>query len=135
MIRLEERFETFSTALTRLKEAIDMYKDDKNAVLLDGTIQRFEFTVELAWKTIKEYLEYEKLGEFNSPRSAVKEAYKINLIEDGEKWLEMLDDRNLTSRTYDENTAKEIYRNIITSYYDVLLKFKEKMIRVIENEK
>lgn len=135
MIRLEERFETFSTALTRLKEAIDMYKDDKNAVLLDGTIQRFEFTVELAWKTIKEYLEYEKLGEFNSPRSAVKEAYKINLIEDGEKWLEMLDDRNLTNRTYDENTAKEIYRNIITSYYDVLLKFKEKMIRVIENEK
>lgn len=135
MIRLEERFETFSTALTRLKEAIDMYKDDKNAVLLDGTIQRFEFTVELAWKTIKEYLEYEKLGEFNSPRSAVKEAYKINLIEDGEKWLEMLDDRNLTSHTYDENTAKEIYRNIITSYYDVLLKFKEKMIRVIENEK
>ena len=135
MIRLEERFETFSTALTRLKEAIDMYKDDKNAVLLDGTIQRFEFTVELAWTTIKEYLEYEKLGEFNSPRSAVKEAYKINLIEDGEKWLEMLDDRNLTNRTYDENTAKEIYRNIITSYYDVLLKFKEKMIRVIENEK
>ena len=135
MIRLEERFETFSTALTRLKEAIDMYKDDKNVVLLDGTIQRFEFTVELAWKTIKEYLEYEKLGEFNSLRSAVKEAYKINLIEDGEKWLEMLDDRNLTRHTYDENTAKEIYRNIITSYYDVLLKFKEKMIRVIENEK
>ena len=112
-----------------------MYKDDKNAVLLDGTIQRFEFTVELAWKTIKEYLEYEKFGEFNSPRSAIKEAYKINLIEDGEKWLDMLDDRNLTSHTYDENTAKEIYRNIISNYYEVLFKFKEKMIRVIENEK
>ena len=135
MSRLEERFEAFSTALTRLKEAIDMYKDDKNAVLLDGTIQRFEFTVELAWKTIKEYLEYEKFGEFNSPRSAIKEAYKINLIEDGEKWLDMLDDRNLTSHTYDENTAKEIYRNIISNYYEVLFKFKEKMIRVIENEK
>lgn len=135
MSRLEERFEAFSTALTRLKEAINMYKEDKNAVLLDGTIQRFEFTVELAWKTIKEYLEYEKLGEFNSPRSAIKEAYKINLIEDGEKWLNMLDDRNLTSHTYDENIAKEIYRNIITDYYNVLLNFKEKMVSVIENEK
>lgn len=135
MIRLKERFEAFSTALERLKEAIDMYKEDKNAVLLDGTIQRFEFTVELAWKTIKVYLEYEKLGEFNSPRSVIKEAYKINLIEDGEKWLDMLDDRNLTSHTYDENTAKEIYRNIITDYYNVLFKFKEKMISVIKNEK
>lgn len=135
MIRLKERFEAFSTALERLKEAIDMYKQDTNAVLLDGTIQRFEFTVELAWKTIKAYLEYEKLGEFNSPRSAIKEAYKINLIEDGEKWLDMLDDRNLTSHTYDENTAKEIYRNIITDYYNVLFKFKEKMISVIKNEK
>ncbi len=135
MIRLKERFEAFSTALERLKEAIDMYKEDKNAVLLDGTIQRFEFTVELAWKTIKVYLEYEKLGEFNSPRSVIKEAYKINLIEDGEKWLDMLDDRNLTSHTYDENTTKEIYRNIITDYYNVLFKFKEKMISVIKNEK
>ncbi len=135
MSRLNERFEAFSMALNRLKEAIDMYKKENNAILLDGTIQRFEFTVELAWKTIKEYLEYEKLGEFNSPRSVVKEAYRLNLIENGEKWLDMLDDRNLTSHTYDENTAKEIYRNIITDYYNLLLKLKEKMISVINNEK
>ena len=118
MGKLEDKFNSFQTASRRLKEAIDMYETDEHPVLLDGTIQRFEFTVELAWKLIKQYLENEKFGEFNSPKSVIKEAYKIGLIQNGEKWLEMLDDRNLTSHTYDENVAKEIYRNIQTQYYN-----------------
>lgn len=134
MSRLEEKFDSYSNALQRLKEAIDMYKEHENAVLLDGTIQRFEFTVELGWKLLKEYLEYEKLGEFNSPRSTIKEAYKIGVIEDGEIWLDMLDDRNLTSHTYDETVAKEIYRNILTRHYNILVKLEEKMKSELENE-
>lgn len=134
MSKLEEKFDSYSTALRRLKEAIDMYKQDENAVLLDGTIQRFEFTVELGWKLLKEYLEYEKFGDFNSPRSTIKEAYKVGLIQDGESWLDMLDDRNLTSHTYDETVAKEIYRNILTNHYDILKKLEEKMKSVIEDE-
>ncbi len=134
MSKLEEKFDSYSTALKRLKEAIDMYKHEENTVLLDGTIQRFEFTVELGWKLLKEYLEYEKFGEFNSPRSTIKEAYKVGLIQDGEKWLDMLDDRNLTSHTYDETVAKEIYRNILINHYDILKKLEEKMKSVIEDE-
>lgn len=135
MTKLENKYEAFNTALTRLKEAIDLYHEQENPVLLDGTIQRFEFCVELGWKLLKEYLEYEKIGEFNSPRSTIKECFSIGFIEDAEQWLDMLDDRNLTSHTYDEGIAKEIYRNIITKYYDVLVKTRNKVKSVIKNEK
>ena len=94
MNKLSDKFDSFKTVLERLKEAINMYNKDNHPVLLDGTIQRFEFTIELAWKLIKEYLEEEKFGEFDSPKKVVKEAYRIGLIEDGEVWLDMLDDRN-----------------------------------------
>lgn len=127
MTKLENKYTAFATALDRLKEAIDLYKEQENPVLLDGTIQRFEFCVELGWKLLKEYLEFEKLGEFNSPRSTIKECFSIGFIEDAEQWLDMLDDRNLTSHTYDEEIAKEIYRNIIAKYYDVLVKTRNKV--------
>lgn len=135
MGKLEDKFDSFKTALNRLKEAIDMYEKDNHPVLLDGTIQRFEFTVELAWKLIKVYLEEEKFGEFNSPKAVIKEAYKVGIIEDGEKWLEMLDDRNLTSHTYDEAVAKEIYNSIIMQYYEQFIKLEDKLKDDIENGK
>lgn len=135
MTKLENKFTAFDTALNRLKEAIDLYKKQENTVLLDGTIQRFEFCVELGWKTLKEYLEYEKIGEFNSPRATIKECFSIGLIQNAEEWLDMLDDRNLTSHTYDEVIAKEIYRNIITKYYDILINTRNNIKREIENEK
>lgn len=134
MTKLENKYTAFNTALTRLKEAIDLYEQQDNPVLLDGTIQRFEFCVELGWKMLKEYLEYEKIGEFNSPRSVIKECFQIGLIENAEQWLDMLDDRNLTSHTYDEEIAKEIYRNIITKYYNILINTRNKVKSVVENE-
>jgi nucleotidyltransferase substrate binding protein (TIGR01987 family) len=134
MTKLENKYIAFATALDRLKEAIDLYQNKENTVLLDGTIQRFEFCVELGWKLLKEYLEYEKVGEFNSPRATIKECFNIGLIENADQWLDMLDDRNLTSHTYDEETAKEIYRNIITEYYDLLVDTKNKVKSVIKND-
>ena len=134
MEKLENKFNSFQTALARLEEAIQLYQKENHPVLLDGTIQRFEFTVELAWKVMKEYLESEKFGEFNSPKSTIKEAYRVGLIEDGETWLDMLDDRNLTSHTYDEECAKEIYRKIITNYEKVLTKLENKIKEVMDNE-
>lgn len=135
MTKLENKFVAFDTALKRLKEAIDLYQKQENPVLLDGTIQRFEFCVELGWKTLKEYLEYEKMGEFNSPRATIKECFSVGFIQNAEEWLDMLDDRNLTSHTYDEVIAKEIYRNIITKYYDILMNTRNKIKSEIENEK
>lgn len=127
MEKLKLRYDSYVSSLNRLEEAINSSKNEDNSVLIDGTIQRFEFVMELAWKLIKQYLEYEEIGEFNSPRSAIKEAYKIGIIENGEIWLDMITDRNLTSHTYDEETANNIYLNIINNYFSELKNFKNEI--------
>lgn len=116
MRTLEDRITQYENALLKLKEAIEIYNNDNKNIYVDAMIQRFEFTVELAWKMLKEYLIYEKLGEFSSPRSVIKESFKQNMIDNGELWLDIIDDRNLTSHTYDELTANRIKDNIINKY-------------------
>lgn len=85
---------------------------------MDATIQRFEFCVELFWKTLRRQLEYEGV-ESRSPREALKHAYQQRWLRAETVWLDMLDDRNRTSHLYDQQMAEEIYQHIIT-YYDEL---------------
>lgn len=84
--RLENQFKTFERVLNKLE---DLY--------LDGTIQRFEFVFELSWKLMKGYLEYDGI-EANSPRGAFREAFKIELIEDGTAWIKRITNRFTRSR-------------------------------------
>ena len=86
---------------------------------LDATIQRFEFCFELAWKLMKAVLEYEGI-EVNSPRSSIREGWKQGLISDAEEWLDMMEKRNLSSHTYDENVARDIYHEVRERYADLL---------------
>lgn len=83
---------------------------------------------------MKEYLESENLVGFNTPKMVVKEIYKIGLIDNGETWLDMLNDRNLTSYTYDEETAKQIYLNIVNEYLPELKQFVTSMKERVDNE-
>ena len=117
----------FETALEKLKEAVNLYNIEKKDIYIDAMIQRFEFCTELSWKLMKRYLDENLVIEHNSPRSVVKEAYKQRLIEDGEIWLDILEDRNLTSHTYDELTANRIRDNIINKYLEVFDKFLNKI--------
>ncbi|MBI5245192.1 MAG: nucleotidyltransferase substrate binding protein [Elusimicrobia bacterium] len=78
----------------------------------DASIQRFEYTFELAWKVMKLLAEREGL-DCPSPRSAVKSAYKLGYTDAPEKWLEMLKARNQTSHTYHEGTAKKVYKSVL----------------------
>lgn len=115
----------------KLKEAIDMYGEDSREIYIDAMILRFKFCTELSWKLLKKYLEQEKFGEYYSPKSVIKEAFKQNLLPDGEIWLDILDDRNLTSHTYDEITANRIRDNIINKYiyqFDKLLSIMKERI-------
>ena len=96
-------------ALTRLEEALA--EDLSNSLLVDGTIQRFEFTIELYWKTLKRILASEGI-EAKTPRETLKEAYQIGWLNDEIAWLQMLKDRNETSHTYDEEAALKILHNI-----------------------
>jgi nucleotidyltransferase substrate binding protein (TIGR01987 family) len=75
---------------------------------------------ELAWNTLKDYLEEEGFIEIKSPRAAIKKAFESGLITDGHTWLKALEDRNLTSHTYDENTANQVVDLIKKSYYPLL---------------
>jgi nucleotidyltransferase substrate binding protein (TIGR01987 family) len=101
----------------------------KERIEIDSCIQRFEFTFEALWKTLKVVL-LEKEGiEANSPKSVLNAAYKQRLINNEEIWLAMLEDRNHTSHTYDEETADHIYENVKNIY---LLALKQTMLMLKE---
>lgn len=114
MLRFKERKEDYRNALLKLKEAM---QEEPSEIVIDGILHRFEFTFELAWKTIKDYLEYMGISEkTGSPRENIQLAYKHNIISNGELWIEMMLARNSLSHLYDEDTSKEIYDNIKTKY-------------------
>lgn len=120
------KWEDYHKALHRLEIALSKTLDEDD-LYLDATIQRFEFTFELAWKLMKAVLEYEGI-EATSPRSSIREAWKQHLIGDAEKWLDMQVKRNLSSHTYNEETAQDIYRHIKEDYI-VLLQDLDQEIR------
>ncbi len=82
-----------------------------------GIIQFFEMSYELAWNTLKDYLEEQGFVDVKTPRSAIKKAFEIGMIEDGHSWMELIVDRNLTSHAYDEVIATEVEKLIHQKYY------------------
>ena len=129
---INDKIEQLEKAFENLKIIIEAYEKEKDKIIKDGLrdsiIQRFEFVPELSWKLMKKYLDENLVLEVYSPRSVIKESYKQDLIENGELWLDILEDRNLTSHTYDENTANRIKDNIVNKY---VLEF-EKFIKRIK---
>lgn len=122
--KLDERKEDFFKALNRLEEALK--KDLSDDVIVDGTIQRFEFTFEQSWKVMKLYLEGQGiLDEAVAPRSTIRCAFKHKLISDGDIWIEMMLDRNRTSHMYDETTALNIVKLVKEKYVFEFKKLKD----------
>ncbi len=104
-IRWQQRFQNFDRAIVLLREPIERGVDSLSALEKEGTIQRFEFAVELAWKTLKDYLEFQgQIIATLTPRSVIKTAFAARILVDGQVWIDMLDHRNLLSHTYDEST-------------------------------
>jgi nucleotidyltransferase substrate binding protein (TIGR01987 family) len=93
----------------------------------DGLIQRFEYTHELAWKVMKDYLKYQGTVDLGGSRDAIREAFKINLVEDGESWMDMIKSRNLTAHTYNDSVASEIFLKIVINYYPLFKSFQIQM--------
>lgn len=104
-IRWKQRFQNFERAVALLREPFQRDVESLSNLEKEGTVQRFEFTVELAWKTLKDYLEHEgQLIDPVTPRNVVKEGFAARILGDGQVWIDMLDHRNLLSHTYDEAT-------------------------------
>lgn len=106
----------FSKALERLEEVVEL---DKTEIIRDSAIQRFEFTYEAAWKTLKQYFRM-KGEECDFPRDAFKLAFKFDLITEEELYLEMIKDRNITSHEYGREKADEIFEKIRGDYSRLL---------------
>ena len=119
-VRWKQRFQNFDKAFKRLTDAIQIIRNDPDNVLLQaGLIQTYEFTFELAWKTLKDYLEMEGFT-VSSPRATLRQAFQSGYIQQGDVWLKALNDRNLTPHTYDDEVTKEVIADIQQTYYFLL---------------
>lgn len=117
--------DSYINALQRLEELLH---DDINDVIIDATIQRFEFTFELAWKTVKEYLELNGFVEgINSPKGTLQTAFKEGIIIEGDIWIKMMEARNLTAHLYDYDTSRNIYDMIKNEYIRILRDLKKRL--------
>lgn len=116
-IRWQQRFSNFKKSFAQLEGALGILKPSETERA--GLIQFFELTFELAWKTLKDYLEAQGF-QVNSPRETLKQAYQAQVIGRGEIWIEALDDRNLTAHTYDEATCIKVVDLIRNKYFPVL---------------
>ena len=107
----------YLSAYDRLAWAVaELARDPLDELRRDGLIQRFEFTFELAWKSLKEYLEAQGFARLTTPREVLREAYAAELIDGEAVWLSMLDARNQTSHLYDEDVSAEIAARICGEY-------------------
>lgn len=102
-IRWRQRLQNYSRALSLLGSALANGPDVLNDLEKEGVVQRFEYTVELAWKVLKDYLEFSGVQLVSvTPKSVVKAAFSARLLSDGQLWIDMLDHRNLLSHKYDQ---------------------------------
>jgi len=117
-IRWRQRFQNFTKAFRQLEEAV-MSFERLNVLEKEGLIQRFEYTFELAWKTLKDYLEAQEVTAA-FPREVIKTAFHYGLISDGEVWMEMLEKRNIIAHTYDEERFRTVVTQIKESYFPAI---------------
>ncbi|MCY3690932.1 MAG: nucleotidyltransferase substrate binding protein [Chloroflexota bacterium] len=120
-VRWHYRFRNFSRAYTLLSEALEPEVAELNELEREGAIQRFEYTFQLAWLTLKDRLEYGGvvLTEV-TPRNIIQQAFAAKLIDDAEVWIDMLVDRNLMSHTYDFARFQAVLESVRGRYLPVL---------------
>ncbi|MCI5120449.1 MAG: nucleotidyltransferase [Candidatus Electrothrix sp. AUS4] len=124
-IRWKQRFSNYQKALRQLQKFID--KGELSELEEQGLIKSFEYTYELAWNTIKDFLEFQGHSDMFGSRDAFRKAFQLGIIEDGAIWMDMIKSRNRTTHTYNEETANEISGTVISVYFDAFKKLHEKL--------
>jgi nucleotidyltransferase substrate binding protein (TIGR01987 family) len=120
-VRWKQRLQNFKRAFFLLEEALENGPEALNQLEKEGVIQRFECCVELAWKTVKDYMEScGTIFATVTPKAILKDAFQAKVIEDGQVWIDMLDHRNLLSHTYDfakfEEALGAIHRHYLAAF-------------------
>lgn len=142
-IRWEQRFSNFNKAVLKLEESVNYIKhnylngedkpEDENLenvveeLIKEGLIQRFEYTHELAWNVMKDYAFFQGNSTIGGSRDATREAFKLQIIQNADIWMDMIQSRNKTSHTYNEEIANEIFSKIISDYFQLFLNFQKTM--------
>lgn len=117
-VRWIQRANQFDKAFPQLKEAVELAgRRQLSRLEGQGLIQGFEYTHELAWKTLKDFLEARGVRELYGSRDSTRAAFRARLIENGDTWMDMIQSRNLTTHTYNETTAAQIVAAILESYF------------------
>jgi nucleotidyltransferase substrate binding protein (TIGR01987 family) len=134
-VRWIQRFSNYRQALSKLAEAVHLNNERTLSELeKQGLIQAFEYTHELAWKVMQDFLVHQGYTEIRGSRDATREAFKTELIIDGENWMEMIKKRNLTSHTYNEQTSEEIRKSVTEVFYPLFVAFGKVMENLISKE-
>lgn len=148
-IRWQQRLINYGKALDKLSEGINLVKQQGERlptgviypepnfddIIKEGIIQRFEYTHELAWNVMKDFLQYSGIDNVTGSRDAIRSANENGLLQNAEVWMDMIRSRNKTSHTYHEATADEVFWNIVKDYYPEFVAFKEQMIKIQESNR
>ena len=127
MSRLKERLENYNKALNILQKSVDAYNFDKqNEVTHMALIQSFEVCFELGWKTMKDFLEHNKII-VKFPKEVIKEAFLFDIVPTGQIWIDMLNDRNISSYEYNMEKVNKILEKIAAIYFNELKDFYNRM--------
>lgn len=130
-IRWQQRFANYQRALAQLLKAVKLRQTRELSELeQQGLIQAFEYTHELAWKVMKDYLR--SLGNDNviASRDSTRAAFAAELVQDGEAWMDMILGRNLSSHTYNLDIATTLVEKIVRVYADLFVSFEAKMLEI-----
>ncbi len=128
--RWRQRYANFQKALLQLDKAVEM--DEYTDLEREGLIQRFEYTIELAWKTLQDLLSAKGYEDVKGPKPVIRQAFKDGYIFDGDAWLAMWDNRTLANHTYDEDTAIEVADKIKSEYYYLLDELDKRLAKETE---
>lgn len=127
-IRWQQRLNNYEKALSQLTDAVELSRQRELSNLeKQGLIQAFEFTHELAWNTLKDFLEFRGQTGIYGSRDATRKAFELELIEDGDSWMQMIQNRNRSSHTYNQKVMQEIIEAVITDYHKQYVSLAKKL--------
>ena len=134
-IRWIQRFDNYARALRTLRNATELAAQRPLSELeMQGLIQVFEFTHELAWNMLKDCLEAQGIAGLIGSRDAIRTAFKNGLLQEGETWMEMIKARNLSSHTYQLELANRLAAEILQRFYPAFLALEQKMQELVLRE-
>ena len=134
-VRWRQRFQNYRQALSRLSGAVALsHQRPLSDLEQQGLIQAFEFTHELGWNVLKDYLQQQGVAGVIGSRDATREAFKNELLADGEAWMDMIKARNLSSHTYNPEVAEDIVKNTLARFHPALVAMERRFVELEAKE-